>query len=137
MNPASDDIREMLEAESSLGLTFAVNLFVGKEPAHPDNCVTIFDTPGGPPSLTLEGKEGGIMHFPSVQIRVRDNSYLNGWGLGQEIHEILHGIHGEVWNGVLYSIIQSTGAPFLLDWDGKDRARFVCTYKIQRRPQNN
>lgn len=46
MNAPSVDIKDMLEAESSLGLTFTSDLFVGHEPNTPDETVTIFDTPG-------------------------------------------------------------------------------------------
>jgi hypothetical protein len=34
MNPPSIDIKDTLEAESSLALTFATDLFVGIEPAN-------------------------------------------------------------------------------------------------------
>ena len=48
MNSVSEDVKDMLEAESDLDLTFATNLFIGKEEKDPDNCVTIFDTPESP-----------------------------------------------------------------------------------------
>ena len=54
MNSPSVDIRQMLEADSSLGLVYATDLFIGKEPAKPRDCVTIYDTVGYPPPLTLD-----------------------------------------------------------------------------------
>lgn len=133
MNPSSQDIKDILEAESSLSLTFATNLFVGKELAEPDNCVTIFDTPGRAPQLTMGAKSDSGYFYPSIQIRVRNNSYSDGWELINDIKTLLHGITGETWNSMIYDLIQCTGEPFLLDWDENDRARFVCTFNIQRK----
>ena len=42
MNAPSEDTKDMLVA-GGLGLTFGGNLHIGKEPASPRNCVTIFD----------------------------------------------------------------------------------------------
>ena len=131
MNPASVDIKDMLEGESSLGLIFATDLFVGKEPSEPSNCVTIFDTPGYPDILTLEGD--GELYSPSIQIRVRNTSYLTGWDLANDIRAVLHGKIGETWNGSEYDFIKCTGGPFLLDWDENDRARFVINLEMKRR----
>jgi len=131
MNPASRDICSILEGQSSLGLTFASNLFVGKEPAQPDNCVTVFDIPGMEPSLMIDGSSGNL--FPSVQVRVRNNSYKDGWDLIHNIENILHGIHSEVWNGTEYLLIEATNNPFLLDWDDNNRARFVVDFNIYRK----
>ena len=133
MNPASKDIASLLEADSGLGLTFITDLFVGKEPATPDDCVTIFDIPGDSPLLTLGGKGGIDYYRPSVQIRVRNNSYLEGWELTHDIRAFLHGMHGEVVEGTDYLLIKSVDEPFLLDWDENDRARFIATFSIQRR----
>ena len=133
MNVPSVDIKDILVAESSLGLTFAINLFVGKEPATPSDCITIFDTPGKPPVLTFEGKNGEGYFYPSIQIRVRNLDYRTGWELIDSIKEVLHGINNEVWNSTHYDVIKCTQEPFLLDWDENGRARFVSTFDIQRK----
>ena len=133
MNPSSIDISALLEADSNFELTFAVNLFVGKEPAFPDNCVTIFDIPGDAPVLTLTGKGGGDYYRPSVQVRVRNNDYLTGWGLIHDIQKYLHGINGVIEDSTEYLLIQSVDSPFLLDWDENDRVRFIATFSIYRK----
>ena len=112
MNAPSVDIKDILEAESSLGLTFATNLFVGYEPPTPDECVTIFDTPG---------------------FRVRSNSYTDGWDLIQDITTVLHGLSQETWNATLYSVIKCSSGPAMLDWDNNNRPRFIVNFDIQRR----
>ena len=94
MNPSSQDIKDMVDGESSLGLTFGTNLFTGIELSTPDDAVTIFDTPGSPPQLALDDSE---YNYPSVQIRVRNNSYLTGWTLINDIKALLHGKSGELF----------------------------------------
>jgi hypothetical protein len=134
MNCASEDVKDILEAESSLGLVFATNLFIGLEPPMPNNSVTIFDTPGYPPMLTLSG---GTEKFdrPSVQVRVRNAGYTTGWDLINDIKVLLQNVcnSGPVtWNGTVYMSIRALNDPFLLDWDDKIRPRFVCNFDIER-----
>lgn len=130
MTPPSKDVCGMLEAESNLGLTFAVNLFVGKEPSTPVDCVTVFDTPGWPPQLTLG--EGENYYYPSIQIRVRNRSYLDGWDLVNSIKIALHGKNHETWNAMVYHVIFCISEPALLDWDENGRARFIINFELQR-----
>jgi hypothetical protein len=132
MNATSKDIADMLEADSSLGLVFASNLFIGKEPATPKDTVTIFDTPGFPPQLTLDGK-GGNYEYPSIQIRIRNKHYIDGMALTQKIKDSLHGRAKETWGGSLYSVIYCSSGPALLDWDDSSNARFIVNFNIQRR----
>lgn len=131
MNMPSEDLKDMIEADSTLGLTFALDLFIGKEPATPDNCVTIFDVGGYPPALTLDGS--GNYYYPSIQIQVRNRSYTEGLELIQDIIRSLHGRHGETWNGTLYTAIVCQNDPGVLDWDESNRVRFVSTFNLQRR----
>lgn len=133
MNSSSIDIKDILVAESSLGLIFATNLFIGKEPALPKNCITIFDTPGYPDELLLTGSENGNSYqYPSVQIRVRNISYLVGWGIIENIKNALHGRANETWNGSLYSMIKCSSGPALLDWDDNSNVRFIINFDLQR-----
>jgi len=130
MNPTSVDIKDMIVAESLLGLTFATDLFIGKEPAKPWNCVTLFDTPGFPPQLTLDNQK---YEYPSIQVRIRNGNYLVGWGIAQNIMDFLHGRAGETWNGTLYSVIYCSSGPALMDWDDNGNARFIINFNLQRR----
>jgi hypothetical protein len=136
MNAPSVDIVSILEAKDdssgSYDLTFGTNLFIGKEPATPKNCVTIYDTPGFAPYLGVDGSTG--YEYPSVQIRVRNTSYVSGWNMINNIKSCLHGIAQETWSGTLYSVILCSGDPALLDWDDNGNARFICNFNIQRRP---
>lgn len=132
MNPTSKDIKDMLVAESSLGLAYATNLFVGREPIKPNNCVTIFDTFGFAPQLTLEGGNDDY-YYPSIQIRVRNTSYSDAWTLINNIRDLLHGLANETWNGTLYTVIYCSSGPAMLDWDESDRVRLIINFNTQRR----
>jgi len=134
MNMPSEDIRDMLEAESSLGLIFATNLFIGTEPTKPKETVTIFDTYGRPPQLTLGGKEEDSgYYYPSVQIRVRGIEQRTVWELINDIMLSLHGRGQETWNGALYTVIYCSSGPALLDWDDNGLVRFIVNFNLQRR----
>lgn len=130
MNPTSVDVRDIIESDSSLDLVFQTNLFIGQEPSSPDNCVVIFDTPGFPPMLTL-GNDSQY-YYPSIQIRVRNRDYQDGYALISSIVVLLHGKAQEVLNGTYYSVIACSSEPFLLDWQ-EHNARFVANFNIQRR----
>lgn len=131
MNASSVDIKDMLEAESSLGLTFGTNLFIGLEYNTPDECVTIFDINSPGPIMTLTGEDD--YNYDAVQIRIRGNTYQTGIDLAKNIVLYLHGKAQETWNNTLYSLIQCINNPALLDWDEKRRPRFIINFNIQRR----
>jgi len=132
MNSPSTDIRDMLVADATLGLTFATNLFIGKEPANPENCVTIFDTPGFPPYLGLAGEVG--YEYPSIQIRVRNRGYINGWNLIEKIKNSLHGrAQDTLCSPTVYTIIYCSSGPALLDWDDNGNVRLIVNFNLQRR----
>jgi len=130
MNIPSEDIKDILGASSSLGLTFATDLFIGKEPDNPDSCVTLFDTGEFPPQLT--STKGENYYYPTVQIRVRNNVYLTGYNLISDIRDVLHALNHETWNNTIYELIECASGPEFLDWDENDRARFVVNFNIQR-----
>lgn len=131
MNPTSQDIKDMLTADTDLSLTFATNLFIGREPVNPDNCVTIFDTPGFPPEMTLDGNSG--YEYPSIQIRVRNKTYQAGWAKAQAIKDSLHGRNHETKNATLYTVISCSSGPAFLGWDSEERAKFIINFNVQRR----
>jgi hypothetical protein len=132
MNPPSVDIKDMLLSESGIDLTYATNLFIGKEPASPDNVVTIFDAYASTPQLTMEGNLLLPYERHSLQIRVRNRDYQLGYNLINEIFLLLHGRAHETWNGAIYEVITSS-APMHFDWDDNKRARFIINLNLQRK----
>lgn len=124
----SEEIKNILEAESDLALTFGTDLFIGREPIAPDLCVTIFDTGGAGTGSDLQGSNGA--QESTIQIRVRANDYPTGYELADNIIQALHGRKHEVWNTTNFNYILSTDAPVLLDWDDNDRVRFVINFRM-------
>jgi hypothetical protein len=131
MNATSKDVADIL-ASSGLSLTVGQNLFIGQEPTSPVNCATVYDTPGGPPQLTLDKTER--WDEPAIQVRVRNANYLVGHALIEAIKVALHGLAHEEQGGAMYELIKCDQDPFLLDYDGNGRPRFVCNFSVQRRP---
>jgi hypothetical protein len=135
MNSPSEDIKDMLVADSGLNLIFdytdvSRNLFIGREPTLPKNCVTIFDTGVFPQDLSLidQGYER-----QSIQVRVRNTDYTSGWNMVQDIKDSLHGRNHETWDGTLYTVIACSSGPAFLDWDDNGNVRFVVSFNLQRR----
>ena len=130
MNSTSVDIKNLLDADSGLGLTFATDLFVGREPTSPSNTVTIFDAVG---LSTEEALDDEGYDKLSIQIRVRNTSYENGFALATQIKDFLHGRANVTCGNTFYMGIYCISSPILLDWDGNNRCRFIVNFLIIRR----
>lgn len=131
MKSASEDIKDMLVADGTLGLTSGTNLFIGKEPTNPINTVTIFDGVSSPPQLTFT--KGENYYYDAVQIRVRNADYRAGYALASLIMVSLHGRGQAVVNGTLYSVIYCSSGPAMLGWDDNGRCLFIINFEVQRR----
>ena len=132
MNASAVDIKAMLEYyenESSSDISL-YPIYIGKEPASPTKTITIFETMGFH-DLTYDKKE--VYEKPSVQIRVRSTSYLEGWEVISTIKNLLHGRANETWNGTFYALIVCYSGPGLLDYDKEQSVRFVINFDIHRR----
>lgn len=132
MNPVSVDVKDMLEGETILGLVFSENLFVGREPATPNNCVTVYDPPGGSVDITLNAKEEPYYRH-DFQVRVRNVSYMAAWEKAEAIMNVLHGWANEVYGEVFYAAILCTTPPTLLTWDENNRVVFIVNFMAHRR----
>jgi len=128
MNITSVDIKDMLESESSLGLNFGVDLFIGREPSTPNNCVTVFDSVGDISDLTLDGVV--VLDYPGIKIQVRNTSYLAAGNLCKQIKGFLNGKNNEIWTNTTYLVIKCVGGPALLDYDSNNRARWFVNFFI-------
>lgn len=129
MNVVSEDIKDML-LTAGLGLVFKTNLFVHSEPVLPDNCVTVYVTPGFSPDGTLT--KGEETWRPSIQIKVRNRSSQVAGALIDTIKIFLHNRAGEVWNGTRYALIQCAQEPFPLGFTEANLAQWVGNFDISR-----
>jgi hypothetical protein len=138
MSSCAEDIKTMLgvyldssENVSEISDFILFPVFVGKEPMEPSNTITVFETPGAPPQLTFDRDE--IYEYPSVQVRVRSASYLQGWEQANEIKNALHGRANESWGSNFYTLVRCANGPYLLDYDKNQRVRFIINFDCQRR----
>lgn len=132
MNPCSIDIKDLIEAESSLGLVFQQNLFIGREPSEPANCVTIYDPAGGSVDITANGMTESYFRNP-LQIRIRNTSYVTGMELADQILKVLHARNNDEVNDTYYALIRCSNPPSFLAWDDKNRVLIIINFQIQRR----
>lgn len=132
MNTASEDMKDVLEAEAILGLVFKTNLYLFREPAEPDDVVTLFEVGGDPSTLLLSTPENAYQK-PSIQIRLRWRDPKEAFELAYKIEKLLHGSPQREINGAFYTMIKSLHPPYLLDWDESNRVRIALNFDIQRR----
>lgn len=132
MNLVTTDIKDMLVGESSLGLTFATDLFIGRMPNNPDNCVCLYDLAGQAPLLSLQ-KSTSNYYYNGLFIKVRNTSYQAAWNKAFAILQFLHAHGNVVLNGTLYTLIRALENPQLIEWDENNRPVFGCNFEVQRR----
>ena len=95
-------------------------IFVGEEPEEPDNTITIFEEPGGPPTATF-GEERVFV------IRVRNVNFLDGKTIAQQIHRALHFEQG-ILSSIGVAIIQADAQTAALGRDRNRRHVFSQTF---------
>ena len=69
----------------------------------------------------------------AIQIRVRNNKYVDGMTLARNIMDSLHARAQETWNDTLYTVIQAVGEPAPIAWDENNRQIIVINFNLQRR----
>lgn len=128
MNASSEDIKDLLEATSFLGLTFTDNLFVSEMPSSPDACVVVYDTGGN------DAEAGYTYDRPSVQIRVRGakGGYKDAYALTLLIKNELHGTAGYETNATRYVGIWAEGDILALGYDDNHRPLFSINFRTHR-----
>jgi hypothetical protein len=131
MNSVSEDVKDMLVDNSSLGLEFAVDLFIATMPATPDNVITLYDTGGRRPSLTYNDGEAAYK-YNTLQIMVRNNDYKAGYDIADQIYAYLNKTSHILQNGSYYSVIIANNEPELIGRDDSDRFLLSMNFEVQR-----
>lgn len=128
MNSPCEDIKDILEDESALGLEFGTNLFISEMPMTPDQCVVLYDTGG------FNSEVNYIYERPTVQIRVRGNRgvYDSTYDLIKDIKDLLHGLTNEEINSARYIGIWIEGDVLSLGYDDNQRIMFSVNLRIHR-----
>jgi hypothetical protein len=128
MNPASQDVKDMLAADSACGLTYATDLFISEMPPTPDQCVCVYDTGGFDPEAQYEYER------PTVQVRVRGvaGTYLTTFALAQNCLDALHGTANYTINSARYIGIWAQGDILFVGYDNNGRPMLTFNVRIHR-----
>jgi hypothetical protein len=129
MNPASEDIKDMITQSGGAG-TFGTDVFISHEPPTPNKVVTIFDTGGFGPDLATD------IYNPTVMVRIRGagNGYQAAYAKAELIRDLLHGVHNETWNSTRYILIQALSDIMYIERDEKTRPILSVNFRIIRTP---
>lgn len=126
MSSPAKAIAQLLEDSSiSLG-TVGTNIFIGHEPAMPDNCITIFDTGG------FESTPNYSYERPTVMVKVRNLSYDTGYDLAQDVHDALNGLCDVIEGSYRYIGIWVLSGPNSIGRDDNNRALFTINFRLHR-----
>lgn len=131
MNAPCVDLRDMLEADSSLGLVYATNLFIALIPPEPDYCVTLIDSGGNNPADRYTEERS------SVQIMMRGNKfkYIDAYNKIRQVKDYLCSLStafNVVWNETRYISIHMIGDIISLGYDSNNRPLLSCNLSIRR-----
>lgn len=129
MTTPAQDIKVLLESDSSLALSFGEDLFVGEMPENPNLCVSLFDT-GGIPVVV------GPFYTCFVHILVRGvvGGYVEAYTLAEEISSVIHEYYGTpLGSSFYYTGVWASSVPFFIGTDEANRPLFSLNFKVQRR----
>lgn len=104
----------------------AWSVFVGEEPALPDNTITLYDAGGGEPFVDIDLRQ------PVVQVRVRSRTYMSAYAKQVEVMRILGALVQEAYLESYFIGVWQTTDVFPLGRDDNDRVRLTVTYRVER-----
>lgn len=114
------------EGFGALGGTSGWPVYVGREPLQPVDVVTVYDTGGLPDPLVDNIEE------PTIQVRVRCDSYIDGWAKADEARRDLQSEIGyPVAGGQVVQWIAQGGVTYI-GRDDNERALFTCNFRVMR-----
>jgi hypothetical protein len=129
MNSPAYDIAQIITSLSTMP-EYGTGLYASSEPATPDNTITVFDTGGFESDVAVDYQR------PTVQVRVRNQNYLDGYAVIAEIKDMLHGSCSYVEGGYLYTGIWAMSDIGGLGYDTNGRALLTLNFRIHRTPNN-
>lgn len=124
MSSPADDIATILENNGVA--TFADDMFVSKEPASPDDCITLYDTGGFEPNPKWS------IGQPTVMARVRNVHYPSGYAKCEEIKDALLGLPKQAVDSTTYVGVWMEGDINFIEYDDNGRAIFTINFRISR-----
>lgn len=120
------DIVDHLAAigEGTVGGSGQWSLHAAREPAHPNETVSVYDTEGRTPD-----PDNGLYH-PAVQVRVRHRDYRTAYAKAVAIRDAMTALGGFTVGANRYVGAWPISEPSSLGYDEEDRARVVLTVNL-------
>ena len=111
---------------TNFGTTFTsnTNLFLVVEPASPTNSVTIIPYGGVPPSTRHT-----YAQYPSVQIRIKNESLPTGMLTGQSVINAMH-MNDRVGSNIPMKCFAKQSNPIFLKYDEEDYPVWVVNFDV-------
>ncbi len=105
-------------------------LAVSREPATPDQVVTIYDTGGQDPNAKW------LLDNPTVQVRVRGspNDYPATYAKAIAVKDALLGLTPQTLDSIDYVGVWMVGDVIFIGYDELQRPRFTTNWQITREP---
>lgn len=111
--------------------TLGTNIFIGKMPATPDSCITLYEYEGQLPKEHF-GSSGFDIDMPRVQVMVRGarDDYPTARDALQSIRILLSGLTNVTISSTNILRVASVGSIIPLGLDDKDRPRFTANFQV-------
>ena len=130
MNPPSVDMKDLMDGDSSLGLSFGVDLFVSEIPETPGLAVGLYDYGGLAPEVNYNYER------PNVQVLVRgtklSGAYVTAHKKGQAIRDFLIAQRNPIINGARYIGIWALSDVSFLGYDENHRPQVTVNFRLHR-----
>ena len=130
MTSPAEDILKLLALHTDSIFIEGGNGFIGQQPELPHDCITVYDTGGGPQDSMNEIDDVSFM------IHSRGSSYQDGWALIHEAKLILQSMAGKLVEGKEYVGVWSTSNIAFVGRDEKDRSIFSANFKAAILPHD-
>lgn len=131
-----DDISDYLTSQSGGAIVATSNLFVGRRPPVPDECVTIYET-AGPPTIHAFNPLPGqaVVEQPRIQVVARGaaEDYAAARTLSHRAFMLLDGFPRRLINGVEYCWGSALGSPALMGYDELNRPLVTFSIDLVKR----
>lgn len=129
----TEDMRDLLEGAGIIHWQGGVStggwpLYIGSEPADPNDVVTLYDIPGPAPNPKF------LLDFPRFMVRVRSDNYVQGFNKAEEIKDALLGLPSQTIGDIRYDGIWVVVDTHFLLADQRSRSIFVSTWRSIREP---
>lgn len=136
MTYLADDIADYL-ATQGCG-TVSSDIFTGRLPDTPDDCLAVIERPGAPPLMTLTGGSLAELKIdrPMIMIRIRSADYSSGRTLAHLAFKALHGLTEVTLGGSLIHLMEALQSPAHLGIDEKQRDEWSQNFALHFENQN-